>query len=64
MVKELPVLNDAPPVLALYQLIAPADAVAFSITVPVPHLEAGVVLLTVGIVFTVAKTAVLDERHP
>jgi hypothetical protein len=34
-------------------LIVPALAVAPNITVPVPHLEAGVVPVIVGIAFTV-----------
>ena len=65
VVNELPVPKELPPVLAAYQLMLPDDAVAFKVTVPVPHLEAGVVLATVGTVLTVANTAVLDaDTHP
>lgn len=65
MVKLIPVPRELPPVEAAYQLIVPADAVAPKLTVPVPHLEAGVELLIVGITFTVAVTAVLEAVvHP
>ena len=46
-------------------MIVPAEAVADKLTVPVPHLELGVFDVIVGIVFTVAETAVLEEEtHP
>ncbi len=48
-----------PPVAAAYQLIVPALAVAPNVTVPVPHLEAGVEPVMIGIVLIVAVTAVL-----
>ena len=57
--KLVPVPKDAPPVDAEYQFIIPAEAVAPRVTVPAPHIEAGVVPVIVGIVFTVATTAVL-----
>ena len=60
VVKLVPVPSEAPPVEAAYQLIVPADAVAPSTTVPVPHLVLKVVLVIVGIAYTVAVTAVLD----
>ena len=53
VVKLVPVPREAPPVEPAYQLIVPALAVAPSITVPVPHLEPGVVPVIVGIEFTV-----------
>jgi hypothetical protein len=53
VVKLVPVPSEAPPVEAAYQLIVPALAVAPSITVPVPHLDPGVVPVIVGIAFTV-----------
>ena len=53
-----PVPNDVPPVDAAYQLIVPADAVAPNTTVPVPHVEPGVVPVMVGIAYTVATTDV------
>ena len=59
VVQLVPVPNDAPPDDAAYQLIVPADAVAPSVTVPVPQREAGVVPVIVGIALTVATTAVL-----
>jgi hypothetical protein len=58
VVKLVPVPMEAPPVEAEYQLIVPALAVAPSITVPVPHLDPGVVPVIVGIGLTVAITAV------
>ena len=59
VVNEVSVAKLVPPVAAAYQLIAPALAVAFSVTVPAPQRLAGVVAVTVGIAFTVAMTAVL-----
>ena len=65
VVNDVPVPNDAPPEDAAYQLIVPALAVAPNATVPVPHLEFGVVPVIVGVAFTVAVTAVLDAVvHP
>jgi len=64
VVNDVPVPNDTPPVDAAYQLMVPALAVAPKATVPVPHLESGVVPVMVGS-FTVAVTAVLDVAgHP
>ncbi len=59
VVKLLPVASELPPVAAAYQLMVPALAVAPNITVPVPHLEAGVEPVMIGIVLIVAVTAVL-----
>ncbi len=56
VVNDVPVPNDTPPEDAAYQLIVPALAVAPNATVPVPHLESGVVPVIVGIAFTVAVT--------
>lgn len=65
VVKLVPVPKLAPPVKAAYQLIIPAEAEAPKPTVPDPHLDAGVVPVIVGIVFTVAVTAVLvGVVHP
>ena len=65
VVKLVPVPSEAPPVDAAYQLIVPALAVAPNVTVPVPHLDAGVIPVIVGIVLTVAITAVLvSVVHP
>ncbi len=65
VVNDVPVPNDTPPEDAAYQLIVPALAVAPNTTVPVPHLESGVVPVIVGISLTIAVTAVLDAVvHP
>ena len=54
VVKVAPVPSDDPPVDAAYQLMVPAEAVAPKPTVPVPHLDAGVVPVIVGMAFIVA----------
>ena len=54
VVKLVPVPKLGPPVAAAYQLIVPALAVAPSVRVPVSHLDAGVELVIVGIVFMIA----------
>ena len=59
VVYEVPVAKLVPPVEAAYQLIVPALAAAPKVTVPLPHIEFGVVPDIVGIAFTVATTAVL-----
>ena len=65
VVKLVPVCKDDPPVELLYQLMVPLLALAPKATVPASHLDKGVVLLTVGVVFTVATIAVLDDEiHP
>ena len=60
VVKLTPVPSDDPPVDAAYQLIVPAEAVAPKSTVPVPHLDAGVEPVIVGMAFIVAVIAVLE----
>ena len=60
VVNEDPVPKDVPPVAAAYQLIVPADATAPKTTVPETQTEPGDVLVMVGIVLTVAVTAVLE----
>lgn len=62
--KLVPVPSDEPPEAAANQLIAPALAVAASVTVPDPQREAGVDEATVGVVFTVATTAVRADEQP
>jgi hypothetical protein len=65
VVKLVPVSKDVPPVELLYQLIVPLLALAPKATVPASHLDNGVVPLMVGVVFTEATTAVLDDEvHP
>ena len=58
----MPVCKDDPPVELLYQLIVPLLALAPKATVPASHLDNGVVLITVGVLLTVATTAVLDDE--
>jgi hypothetical protein len=58
----VPVCKDDPPVGSLYQFITPALGVASKVTVPASHLDNGVVPLIVGVVFTVASIAVLDDE--
>ena len=65
VVKLVPVCKDDPPVELLYQLMVPLLALAPNATVPASHLDNGVVPVTVGVLFTVASTAVLDDEvHP
>ena len=65
VVKLAPFSKDDPPVELLYQLIVPLLALAPKATVPASHLDNGVVLVTVGVLFTLATTAVLDDEvHP
>ena len=65
VVNDIPVPKLVPPVAVAYQLMVPALAVALKVTVPVPQRLAGVVAVMVGIVFTVAVTAVLVAlMHP
>ena len=51
--------KELPPEDAANQLMVPAETAAPSETIPAPHLEPGVVLVTLGIAFTVANTGVL-----
>ena len=64
VVKLVPVPKLVPPVKAAYQLIVPAEAVAPKPTVPVPHLDAAVVPVIVGIVFTVIVKVVVVAHKP
>ncbi len=59
VINEVPEPIDVPPVKAAYQFNVPALAVAPNVNVPVAHLAAGVVPLTVGKALTVATTALL-----
>ena len=58
----MPVCKDDPPVELLYQLMVPLIALAPNTTVPASHLDNGVVPVIVGVVFTVASIAVLDDE--
>ena len=60
----VPVPSDPPPVEAAYQLIVPALAVAPRTTVPVPHLEFGVVVNIVGKSLTVTTISERGPSHP
>ena len=62
VVKLVPVCKDDPPVELLYQLIVPPLALAPKVIVPASHLDNGVVPVIVGVVFTVATTAFLDDE--
>ena len=65
VVYDVPVCKDDPPVAAAYQSTTPAEAVAPNVTVPASHRESGVVVDIVGVVLTVAMTAVLaGVIHP
>ena len=65
VVNDVPVPNDEPPEDAAYQLIVPALAVEPKATVPVLHLDAGVVPDIVGIAFTVIDfVAVVVPNEP
>jgi hypothetical protein len=60
VVTPVPPATGDPPVLAMYQSsVAPDEAVPAKATVPAPHRAAEVVEATVGIAFTLARTAVL-----
>ena len=54
-----PFPNSEPPVSAANQRIIPTLAVAPNATEPVPHLNPGTVLATVGVTLMVATTGVL-----
>jgi hypothetical protein len=64
VVNEVPVPNEEPPVDAAYQFNVPALAVAPNPTIPESQRLPGVVVETLGVVFTVAITADLAEVHP
>jgi hypothetical protein len=63
VVNEEPVPREVPPVGAAYQLIVPAEAVAPSVTVPVPQREAGEVAVIEGVVLTVTDVVAVPA-HP
>ena len=56
--------NKVPPVEALYQCVFPALDVALKVTWPASQRLAGVVEVKLGVLVTVAITAVLAELHP
>ena len=61
VMKLVPLPSDAPAVALANQFKVPALAAADKATVPASQRPAGVVEVTVGVVFTVAITAVLGE---
>ena len=60
MVNKVPVPTRVPFAEASYQLIVPADAVAFNVTVPIPQRVAGIVVAILGVGLTVTVTAVVS----
>jgi len=64
VVKLVPVPREVPPVEPEYQFIVPALADAPRVTVPVPHLDAGVVPVIVGTVVTVTATCEFVDENP
>lgn len=64
MVNEVPVANAVPPVATSYQLIVPALEVAPKTKVPGVQRKPGVVEVMVGVRFTEAVTAVLEDEQP
>ena len=64
VVNDVPVPKLAPPDEAAYQFKVPALAVAPSTTVPASQRLPGVVEVIVGVMFTVATTAVRAEVQP
>jgi hypothetical protein len=61
VVNDVPVPREVPPVATAYQLIVPAEAVAPRVTVPAPHLAAGVVPVMVGILRNVTVISDVDD---
>lgn len=59
--KPVPVARTDPPTATLYQFSVPALAVAPKVTLPAPHLPAGIVAVTVGVPVIVAITGVRTE---
>ena len=58
MVYVVPVPIEVPPVIAVYQFITPAEAVAPKVNVPDAQIDAGVEFVMVGIVLIVATTGI------
>ena len=63
VVKLLAVPNATPPVGFAYHFIVPVEETALNVTVPVPHLPAGVVAVMLGSGVTDTTTSLLIE-HP
>ena len=63
VVNELLVPSATPPVGFAYQLNVPVDETALKVTVPVPHLPAGVVAVMTGSGVTDTTTS-LSAEHP
>lgn len=59
--KLLVLAKAVPPVATLYQIVLPALEVALKLTEPASQRLAGVVDVILGVVFTVANTAVRAE---
>ncbi len=63
VVNELPVPTNEPAVASSYQLIVPIFDVAANDNFPASHLVAEVVLVMVGVVFTVATIGIRADEH-
>ena len=63
VVNEVPVETEAPPVAPVYHMAVPDAQVALSVTVPVPQIEAGVVVGAVVLALIVAVTGVLPDSQ-
>jgi hypothetical protein len=61
VVKFIPDPRITPPASDEYQLMIPPEDEAPKVTVPLPHILAGVVPVIAGIEFTVTVTIVLEE---
>ena len=64
VVKLFPLAIGPPPTKVVYQKTVPAEAVAPNTKVPVPVLFPGVVLVIVGVVFTVIVTVFDVDGEP
>ena len=64
VVKLVPVPKLEPPVGTEYQFNVPEFAAAVNVNVPLSQRVAGVVEVMVGVVLTVATTAVLPDVQP
>ena len=60
VVKDIPVPIDEPPVAVAYHFKVPALAVAPNERIPASQRADDMILDTVGVIFTVARTGVLD----
>ena len=64
VVNDVPVPIGLPPVGEVYQISVPPLVIAPNVPVPTSQIESVIVPVIVGVVFTVATTAVLPEVQP